>query len=1123
MTPDEAPEQPLPAEPAKRRRGNRVWYVFGGFVFVFLGGSLLVWFLRKPVAEQALTAWCAERDLECDAKFTELDTSGITVSAVKVSSGTAVPAEASEVRADIRWTGLFTPQVTGVTVNGLSLRGTLDANGIRFGGLERLVQTGGGGGKAPPVAIRGARILLDTPAGQTSATLNASGTLPGDGTLTLRLDPGELANGLARADLREGRLDVRAVGGAIDAELGLVVREAATSEIGLEDFDLLARAEFHEEAGHPASLEWSLRAARVASPDLRATDMRTSGRMEFAAMPGATLVEVMNELTSALFEVEASSLTLRGYTFDAASIKGELAGRDGDVSGPLIASTGMVTGPAGSATGVSLAGEMGRRETGAAAFDGKVSISGAALDDDLRAQAGAAFSLPGALSGHAGQLRLALDRALSGFDAETGISLQTDGAGFAVQAIGDGVLKAASGLNLTLAPNASGNWLSVKKDTVTAQGRIALAGGGAPSVAMDVQRFTRQPQAVTLEANAFTLSRWSVGGRVLAAKLKDLRLDSRPEKLVLAGAGELSFAGDAGGVTLAPTRITGGLDAARDASGWRVQSSGAPCLEVNTGGLTLGAITLLPAELDLCPANGRFMRQGPVPGGSALLGALSLPFTMESGTGVLELDGAAIDWTASGGFALTVRARDLGLPLKLGERTLTINGDAPRIDITTGKGPAQIAARLGKTVFGGTMIPANVSAESFAFDGVSAASGVDGKVAGSGVLITDLNLADPLYRPVAAEFSGTLGDNRLRLTGPLELQATGTPLADAVVDLNVVKLDGTASVVSRPLVFRTKGLQPDMISGRLTGLFTAAVGSVSSDARFTIMGGSIAGKADMRVQDFGFQTTRLGRVAGINGNVNFADLMGLKTAPGQVLNVASVNPGIPLSDGQVIFDLREGGILHLDTVTFPFGGGKLAIAPFDWALDGGLQDQSVAVTADRIDLGRLVEILKLPDTKATGTVSGVFPIVFTDNRVQIKDARLKADDPGGRLSYTGGAVDAAAGQDGNASLAFDALRDLKFEVLEVGINGDLAGDLRADLLLIGENINPLPMGNRLTLPAGQAFEFAIGFDLPLGTLIENRLGLISQQDLIDATLELLNEDKVRDGQVPASPDKPPPE
>ena len=1119
MTPDDAPQQSLPEKPAPQRRAGRVWYVVGGFVFVFLGGSGLLWFLRKPVAEQALAAWCAERELECDANFTQLDYSGITVSAVKVNSGGVTPAEAAEVRADIRWTGLFTPEVTGITVNGLSLRGTLDANGLRFGGLERLAQPGGGGGKSPPVEIPDARILLDTPAGQTSATLTVSGTLPRNGTITLRLDPGELANPLARANLREGRLDVRAVDSAVEAEIGLGIREAMIGQFGLEELDLLGRAEFDEDAAKPAAIEWSLRAARIASPDLRASDIRTTGSLDFKSRPDATTASVLAELASAIFTIDASGLTLSGYTFDAATIKGELAGHDGTLSGPLMAEAGMVTGPIGSARALSLAGEMQRRGQDAAGFEGKMSVSGAALDAELRGQAGAAFSLPGVLAGHAAQLRTALDRALSGFDADAEFALQTDGKAFSALASGQGSLKSASGLILTVTPGAFKPWLAVRADEITGQGAIRLSGGGAPSVAMDVLSFSHTPEAVKMAVDTFSLPRWSVGGRILSADLQGMRLDSRAGSLSLAGSGQLSFAGDAGGVTLEPTHIRGGLDAARDSTGWRVQSQGAPCLAVDTEGLTLGAIRLLPADFDICPANGRFMRQGPVPGGTELLGSLSLPFTMESGEGVLKLDNATIDWIADKGFALTARARTLDLPLQLGERTLTILGDGPRIDIVTGKGPAQISARLGETVFGGSLIPANVSAGAFSFDGTSAASGVEGKVAGTGVLITDIN-ADPLYKPVAAEFSGTLGENRLRLTGPLQLQSTGTPLADAKVDLNIIKLDGTASVVTRPLAFRAGDLQPDMISGRLTGLFTDAVGSVSSDARFTITGGTIAGKADVSVQDFGFQTTRLGRVSGINGTVNFADLMALKTAPGQVLNVASVNPGIPLSDGHLVFDLREGGILHLDTVTFPFGGGKLAIAPFDWALDGGLQDQSVAVTADAIDLGRLVEILKLPDTTATGTVSGSFPIVFTDNRVQIKDARLRADDPGGRLSYTGGAVDAAAGQDANASLAFDALRDLKFEVLEVGINGDLAGDLRADLLLIGENINPLPMGNRLTLPAGQAFEFAIGFDLPLGTLIENRLGLISQEDLIDATVELLNDEQVRDGQVPEAAAEP---
>jgi hypothetical protein len=95
VTPDDATVRVSPAEPAPRRRAGRLGYVLAGFTFVFLGGSVVLWLLRKPVAEQALSAWCGARDLQCDGKFTELDASGITVSAVKVSSGAATRAEAA--------------------------------------------------------------------------------------------------------------------------------------------------------------------------------------------------------------------------------------------------------------------------------------------------------------------------------------------------------------------------------------------------------------------------------------------------------------------------------------------------------------------------------------------------------------------------------------------------------------------------------------------------------------------------------------------------------------------------------------------------------------------------------------------------------------------------------------------------------------------------------------------------------------------------------------------------------------------------------------------------------------------------------------------------------------------
>ncbi len=277
MARDEPFESQQAEAPPKTRRGGRLWHVLAGFGVVFLGGSLLLWFARKPVAEQALAAWCSERGLVCNAKFTELGTQGITLSSLKVSSGSRMPAEAGEVRAGLRWKGLFTPEVTGVTVNGLSLRGTLDERGLQFGGLERLIPSGGGGGTAPEVDIREARLLIDTATGPVAATLNVAGTLPRDGVISLRIDPGAFGSGAAQASLQEGRLDARIENGVLEAELILKLPEVTFTDYHAAGLEMRARAALELDASRPATVEWSLRADDFIVRDIQASGLNLSG------------------------------------------------------------------------------------------------------------------------------------------------------------------------------------------------------------------------------------------------------------------------------------------------------------------------------------------------------------------------------------------------------------------------------------------------------------------------------------------------------------------------------------------------------------------------------------------------------------------------------------------------------------------------------------------------------------------------------------------------------------------------------------------------------------------------------------------------------------------------------
>jgi hypothetical protein len=139
------------------------------------------------------------------------------------------------------------------------------------------------------------------------------------------------------------------------------------------------------------------------------------------------------------------------------------------------------------------------------------------------------------------------------------------------------------------------------------------------------------------------------------------------------------------------------------------------------------------------------------------------------------------------------------------------------------------------------------------------------------------------------------------------------------------------------------------------------------------------------------------------------------------------------------------------------------------------------------------------------------PITFTGSSVRVNDAVLTADPVGGRLAYTGGATGAAAEEDMNARLAFEALRDLEFSVLEIGLSGDLAGRMRARLRLSGRNLQALPMDRRLTVAPGQPFEFAMDFDLPIGELLAANRQLFDQSRILSITSEILR-DRDREGE-----------
>ena len=87
---------------------------------------------------------------------------------------------------------------------------------------------------------------------------------------------------------------------------------------------------------------------------------------------------------------------------------------------------------------------------------------------------------------------------------------------------------------------------------------------------------------------------------------------------------------------------------------------------------------------------------------------------------------------------------------------------------------------------------------------------------------------------------------------------------------------------------------------------------------------------------------------------------------------------------------------------------------------------------------------------------------------------LEASDDGGVIQYEAETTDAASQSNENAKLLFDALKDFRYRVLKIGLDGDVAGTMLLTLNLEGMNPEVL---------AGAPFKLNIGIESELAELL----------------------------------------
>jgi hypothetical protein len=91
--------------------------------------------------------------------------------------------------------------------------------------------------------------------------------------------------------------------------------------------------------------------------------------------------------------------------------------------------------------------------------------------------------------------------------------------------------------------------------------------------------------------------------------------------------------------------------------------------------------------------------------------------------------------------------------------------------------------------------------------------------------------------------------------------------------------------------------------------------------------------------------------------------------------------------------------------------------------------------------------LGFKELDATGTFDGMLPMIFDENGGRIVGGRLDSRPSGGSLAYNGVVNKADLGTMGN--IAFNALRDLRFHMMVIRLDGDLAGEFTTRMNIEG--------------------------------------------------------------------------
>lgn len=534
------------------------------------------------------------------------------------------------------------------------------------------------------------------------------------------------------------------------------------------------------------------------------------------------------------------------------------------------------------------------------------------------------------------------------------------------------------------------------------------------------------------------LQRQAGGGLLGHLRMADYRAgDSRlalPELVLVQNRdGSIGFAGSAfltgklpgGSARNLVLPLDGTWSARAGLAAWR------GCIDLRYDELGYANLILTNRKLVVCPRPGGAILRYDRGGVKLAAGAASLNVAGRLGTTPIRIASGPVGFAMPG--ALSARSLNVSLGPVASATDFRITNLTARVGTDIAGRFADTEARIGA-------VPLDILAAGGAW---RYANGV--LTLSDGAFRLEDREKDDRFRPLLArEATLRLADSLI--TAQALLREPGSDRVVSGVDIvhNLTNGTGHADLAVDNLVFDSK-VQPDTLTQLALGVVANARGTINGTGRIDWNEGGVTSSGRFSTDRLDFAAA-FGPVEGASGTIVFTDLLGMVTAPGQRLAVASINPGIEVNDGTLVYQLEADNILQILGMTWPFMDGTLRLKPTRMVL-GAAEERRFELEVEGLNSAKFIERLQFGNINSSGIFDGVLPLVFNEDGGRIVGGRLVSRPPGGNVSYIGELTYRDLSAMGN--YAFETLRSLDYREMVILMNGHLDGEIATSVQFDG--------------------------------------------------------------------------